>query len=133
MGTSLFQFIFSWLIILLPFQSQKLDTFDSLADLLKEQDSRAIAAYFAPIIELEILSEENRYSKAQAELIIQNFLSKNKPSLVKVVHRLNSNLNQRFAVFSMQSAKNNYRISISMLKEDDSFYIKEIRIELEKE
>jgi hypothetical protein len=133
MGTSLFQTILSFLLLFLPVQGQKSDSFDSIAGFLKESDSRNIAAFFAPIIEMNILSEENEYSKAQAELILRDFLLKNKPTTLKILHRLNSNPNHRFAVFSVHSLENKFRISISMAKDGDSFYIKVFRIEYDKE
>lgn len=133
MGTSFFQIILYFLFLFSPFQGQKSDSFEAIAGYLKGSDSRNIAAFFAPIIEMNILSEENEYSKAQAELILRDFLLKNKPTTLKILHKLNSNPNYRFAVFSVQSIENKFRISISMAKDGDSFYIKVIRIEYDKE
>ena len=133
MGTSFFQIILYFLFLFSPFQGQKSDSFEAIAGFLKGSDSRNIAAFFAPIIEMNILSEENEYSKAQAELILRDFLLKNKPITLKILHKLNSNPNYRFAVFSVQSMENKFRISISMAKDGDSFYIKVIRIEYDKE
>lgn len=133
MGTSFFQIILYFLLLCSPFQGQKSDSFEAIAGYLKGSDSRNIAAFFAPIIEMNILSEENEYSKAQAELILRDFLLKNKPTTLKILHKLNSNPNYRFAVFSVQSIENKFRISISMAKDGDSFYIKVIRIEYDKE
>lgn len=133
MGTSFFQIILYFLFLFSPFQGQKSDSFEAIAGFLKGSDSRNIAAFFAPIIEMNILSEENEYSKAQAELILRDFLLKNKPTTLKILHKLNSNPNYRFAVFSVQSIENKFRISISMAKDGDSFYIKVIRIEYDKE
>jgi len=133
MGTSFFQIILYFLFLFSPFQGQKSDSFEAIAGFLKGSDSRNIAAFFAPIIEMNILSEENEYSKAQAELILRDFLLKNKPTTLKILHKLNSNPNYRFAVFSVQSVENKFRISISMAKDGDSFYIKVIRIEYDKE
>lgn len=133
MGTSLFQTIFSFIVLFVPFQVQKYDSFEDISSYLKASDSRNIAAYFAPLIEMNILNEENEYSKAQAELILRDFLLKNKASNVKILHQLNSNPNYRFAVFSFQGIDKKFRISISMAKEGDSFTIKVIRIEYDKE
>jgi hypothetical protein len=133
MGTSFFQIILYFLFLFTPFQGQKSDSFEAIAGFLKVSDSRNIAAFFAPIIEMNILSEENEYSKAQAELILRDFLLKNKPITLKILHKLNSNPNYRFAVFSVQSMENKFRISISMAKDGDYFYIKVIRIEYDKE
>ncbi len=118
---------------IIPHDSQKTDFFDAIAGYLKTSDSRNIAGYFAPIIEMNILMEEDEYSKAQAELILRDFLSKNKPVSVKVIHRLSSNPNFRFAVLSFHSDKNKFRLSISMAKDGELFYIKVISLEYDKE
>jgi hypothetical protein len=133
MGTTIFNIILYFLIILSPVDSLKTDAFDTIAGYFKASDSRNISGYFAPLIEMNILMDENEYSKAQAELILREFLSKNKPVSVKVIHRLNSSANYRFAVLSLQSEKNKFRVSISMAKDGELFFVKVIRIEYDKE
>lgn len=132
-GTSLFHTVFSLLAAFMQVQSQKIDSIDAIAGFLKESDSRNIASYFAPVIEMNLLSDENEYSKAQAELILRDFLSKNKPITVKILHKVNSNSNYRFAVFSVHSIEDKFRISISLKKSDDSYYINLMRIEYDKD
>jgi hypothetical protein len=130
---SLFHTVFSLLVALMQVQSQKTDSIDAIAGFLKESDSRNIASYFAPIIEMNLLSDENEYSKAQAELILRDFLSKNKPITVKILHKVNSNSNYRFAVFSVHSIESKFRISISLKKSDNFYYINLLRIEYDKD
>ena len=133
MGTSFFQLIISFILVFGTFSIQKSDSFDAISNLLKDSDSRGIASYFSPIVEMNVLNEEDDYSKAQAELILRAFLSKNKPSSVKIVHRLNSNPNYQFAVLSVQSTDKKFRISISMAKNNTSFQITAFRIEYDKD
>jgi len=131
--TSLFYTVFSFLVALMQVQSQTKDSIDAIAGFLKESDSRNIANYFAPVIEMNLLSDENEYSKTQAELILRDFLSKNKPITVKILHKVNSNSNYRFAVFIVHSIERKFRLSISLKKSDDSYYINLIRIEYDKD
>jgi len=133
MGTAIIHTILYFLIVIIPVNNQKTDSFDDIAGYFKTSESRIIARYFAPLIEMDILQDESEYSKAQAELIIKDFLSKNKPVSVKVIHRLNSNPNLRFAVLSLHSEKNKFRLSISMAKDGELFFIRVIRIEYDKE
>ena len=132
MGTAIFNTFLYFLILTIPVNGQKTDSFDAIAGYLKASDSPKIAGYFAPVIEMNILMDENEYSKVQAELILRDFLSKNKPVSIKVIHRLSSNPNFRFAVLSLQSEKNKFRVSISMSKDGELFFIKVIRIEYDK-
>jgi hypothetical protein len=112
---------------------QQRDVFDSLAVNFKESNSKEIAGYFSSVLELNILSEEGEYSKAQSELILRDFFSKHTPLSVKVIHRLSSSSNFKFGVLLLKTAKDNYRISVSMGNNSNKFLIKSIIIESDKE
>lgn len=114
-------------------EAQEKDVIDILSGYVKSSNSRDLSEYFSSVIELSILTEEDEYSKAQAELILRNFFSKNKPVSVKIIHRLSSSPNYRFAVLSLLTNTDKFRISISLSSSGDQFLIKEIRIEYDKE
>jgi len=133
MGTKIFITIITVLNLLFYSEPQQKDSFDTLSGYFRSSGSREIAAYFSPLIEMNILSDESEYSKAQAELILRDFFQRNKPVSVRVIHRLSSNPNFRFAVLSYQTDKDKYRVSISMSREGEKFLIKVIRIEYDKE
>ncbi len=133
MGTKMFFTLITVLNLFFNSEPQQKDTFDTLSGYFKSSGSKEIAAYFSPLIEMNILSDENEYSKAQAELILRDFFQKNKPVSVRVIHRLSSNPNFRFAVLSYQTDSEKFRVSVSMSREVDKFLIKVIRIEYDKE
>lgn len=133
MGTKIFLTIITGLNLLFYSEFQQKDAFDTLSAHFKSSGSKEIAAYFSPLIEMNILSDENEYSKAQAELILRDFFLRNKPVSVKIIHRLSSNPNFRFAVLSYQTDKDRFRVSVSMSREGERFLIKVIRIEYDKE
>ena len=116
-----------------PAEVRQKDVFDTLSGYFKDSNSKEISGYFASVIEMEILSEEGEYSKAQAELILRDFFSKHSPVSVKVVHRLSSSSNYKFGVLSLQSREDKLRVSISMAKNGNQFLIKTITIENDKE
>lgn len=116
-----------------PAEVRQKDVFDTLSGYFKDSNSKEIAGYFASVIEMEILSEEGEYSKAQAELILRDFFPKHSPVSVKVVHRLSSSSNYKFGVLSLQSREDKLRVSISMAKNGNQFLIKTITIENDKE
>ena len=117
----------------MPAEVQQKDIFDTLSGYFKDSNSKEIAGYFASVIELEILSEEGEYSKAQAELILRDFFSKHTPVSVKVIHRLSSSSNYKFGVLYLQSKEDKLRVSISMANNGSKFWIKTITIENDKE
>lgn len=133
MGSKILLFIISFLFTSSTAEVQQKDVIDVLSVYFKESNSKDLAGHFSSLIEMSIMSEENEYSKAQAELILRDFFLKNKPASVKVIHRLSSSANYRFAVLSFQTTNDNYRISISLALEGDRFLIKVIRIEYDKE
>ena len=133
MGTKILVSIITCFFTFSTAAIQQKDIFDTLSGYFKTSNSREISSYFAPMIELDILSEEGEYSKAQAELILRDFFSKNKPESAVVIHRLNSSSNYQFGVISVHVAGNKLRISISMAKDGTKFLIRSIRIENDKE
>lgn len=133
MGTKVLLIIISYFFMIVPAEIQQKDVIDIISGYFKTSDSDELSEYFSPLLEMNILSEENEYSKAQAELILRDFFSKHKPASVKILHRLNSSSNFRFGVLSFQTDKDKFRISISMTNEGEKFLIKVIRIEYDKE
>lgn len=133
MGTKVLLIIISCFFMIVPAEIQQKDAIDIISGYFKTSNSRELSGYFSPLLEMNILTEENEYSKAQAELILRDFFSKHKPASVKILHRLNSSSNFRFGVLSFQTDKDRFRISISMTNEGEKFLIKVIRIEYDKE
>ncbi len=132
MGTRLLPVLIVFLTILTAAKTVQNEDIDLLARYFSSADAKKVSGYFSSTLEINILSEENLYSKAQAEQIIRDFFSKNKPASVKIIHRLTSNPNYKLAVLSMVTAKDKFRISISLNSNGERFLIKEIRIEYDK-
>lgn len=66
----------------MPINNQKTDPFDAIAGYFKTSESRNIARYPPPLIEMNSLMNENEYSNFK--LIAKDFLSKNKPVFVNL-------------------------------------------------
>lgn len=133
MKSKLVYIILTLLIPLSDARAQPADVIDAIAGNFRTSNASKVADHFSSTLELNILSEENLYSKAQAEQIIRDFLSKNKPVAVKIIHRLSSNPNYKLAVLSLVTGKDVYRISMSLSSNGERFLIKEIRIEYDKQ
>ena len=132
MRTKLILIFVSLLYSISTASAQQQDVIDTLAKFFNTADASKISTLFSSTLELDILAQENLYSKAQAELIMRDFLSKNKPLSVKIIHRLLSNPNYKLAVLSMATIKDKFRVSISLSSNDESFLVKQIRIEYDK-
>jgi len=108
------------------------DIIDSLSAHFKNANAKEVAASFSPSVDLIIIDEEDVYSKAQAEQILRSFFSKYPPSRSVVIHRLNTNPNYRYGALSLTTKNGTFRVSVTLKKSGNSFFITELRIETEK-
>ena len=108
------------------------DIIDNLSTYFKSGSSKDVAGYFSSSVELIIIDEEDVYSKAQAEQILRNFFTKYPPVKSSVIHLINANPNFRFGILSLHSKNGKFRVSITMKKSNNAFFITELRIEPDK-
>jgi hypothetical protein len=108
------------------------DIIDKTVELIKQGNVNELAKSFSSTIELTVLDQENVYSNVQAEVILTNFFKNNQPKLVKILHRIASNPNYRFAVLILATNNGAYRISLSLKNVNGRFELNELRIETEK-
>lgn len=96
---------------------------------MKSGNSKILAKYFEANIELKIIDDENIYSKTQAELILKDFFTKNKPSDFKILHDGGEGI--KYAIGNLNTDNGNYRVTIMYKIVADKPVIKTIRIEEE--
>nr|WP_121273739.1 DUF4783 domain-containing protein [Pedobacter schmidteae] len=108
------------------------DVIDNLSAHFKAGNAKEIAASFSSSVELIIIDDEDVYSKAQAEQILRNFFTKYPPVKSSVIHLINTNPNYRFGILSLQTKSGKFRVSITMKKSANAFFITELRIEPDK-
>lgn len=108
------------------------DIIDKVADLIKQGNIHELSNLFAPQVDVSILSEENNYSKTQAELVIDRFFNDNRPKAVKLLHKVNSNPNYQFGVIIMTTAKVAFRVTYTLKGSGTNLMLIELRIEADK-
>ena len=108
------------------------DVIDRTAELLKEGNTRELAATFSSTIEMTILGEDNVYSNAQAEQALAEFFKRCQPHSAKVLHRITSNVHYQYAVIILATSNGTYRTCISLKSVNGKFEVNELRIEAEK-
>lgn len=104
------------------------DSLSRISEALKKGNSTELAKNFNPNIEIEILGDENMYSKAQAEILMKDFFAKNKPSAFTVNHQ-GSKAATSFAIGLLTTANGTYRVSIFMKIDNEKTLIHQLRIE----
>lgn len=120
--------LFMLLLVIVP----AADPTDTVATLIGQGNTHELAKYFAQSVEVTIVDAENVYTKTQAELVLDKFFSQNKPQGAKILHKVTSNPNYRFAVLILTTDKGTYRVAYTMKETDGRLALIELRIETEK-
>ncbi len=125
-------YLFLLMLTLSFISANPTDIIDKTAELIKQGDIHELASNFSSSIELTVLDQENVYSNTQAEQVLTDFFKRNPPKSVKIIHRVASNANYRFAVLMLGTNNGTYRTSFSLKNVNGRFELDEIRIESEK-
>jgi len=126
--------IFNVFIVLffLAVSAKALDIYDEIANSIRSGDSKQIAVFFANNVDLTIGSQEDVYSKAQAEQIVKDFLMKNSPKTFSIVHKGSSKEGTLYAIGKLISANNkSFRVSFFVKMTSGKYLIQELRFEPE--
>ena len=92
-------------------------------------NTKELSKFLSSSINLSLKNNENIYSRAQTEIILDKFFKENTPQSSEITHRLSSNPNYEHAVLLLNTAKGDYRIAIGGRDSDKQFQLVEIRIE----
>ena len=108
------------------------DIYDDISNAIKSGNSNAIANYFSSTVDLTILSVEDVYSKAQAEIILKDFFSKNTPKSFSILHKGTSKEGAMYGIGSLITEQGkSYRCYFYLKQNDRKFFIQELRFEKE--
>lgn len=109
------------------------DVSEDIAAAFRSGDSKQVAKYMGAQVDIVILEREEVYSRSQAELILKDFFTKNTPKSFNVVHNGVSKNGSRFAIGKLVTAKGSFKVTWFIKKENNSFFIHQLRIEKEEE
>lgn len=112
--------------LVMPFQG---DLVTELSDRFKNGNAKGISKHFSPTVNFSLLNNENVYSSAQSEIILDNFFRSNPPQSVKIVHRLDNHSNYQHVVLLLGTTRGAYRVALSLKGVDKELQLIEIRIE----
>lgn len=106
------------------------DLYDEIADAMRSGDAHKIAANFDAKVDLALGSQEDVYSKAQAELLLKDFFSKNPSKSFTLVHKGSSKEGTLFAVGTLVSTNGKtFRVSFVMKSLNGKNTMQELRFE----
>ena len=118
------------LFLLMTGSLKAMDIYDEIANAIRSGDSKQIAVYFSSSIDLTILNQEDVYSKAQAELIVKDFLIKNTPKSFAILHKGSSKEGTLYAIGNLVTLNGKtFRTSFFVKMVAGKYAIQELRFE----
>jgi len=124
--------LYAALFALLSINLAGTDPIMQFAELIGKGNIHELAKSFAPTIDITLADATNTYSKAQAELVLTQFFTQNKPLSSKMLHKVNSGNNFEFGVVIINTDKGIYRASFTLKNTNGSMQLIELRVETEK-
>lgn len=100
-----------------------------ITEAIGEGDSKKIASYFLPSIDLTVESTEDVYSRDQAEMIVNHFFQDHPPTGFSLKHEGKSKLDDYYYIGTLNAEDGTYRLTFFLKKGDAGFRIKQFRIE----
>ena len=101
---------------------------DEIVLSLKSGNAKVLATYFNQNIELVILENDNVYSKAQAEQIVNNFFSRYIPERFNVIHQ-GGKEGAHYVIGNLITKQETFRVYFLLKKSSDKNIIHQLRIE----
>jgi hypothetical protein len=95
---------------------------------LKSGNARALSEYFNQNVELVVPGSDNVYSKAQAQLIVNNFFSSHSPKSFSVIHQ-GGKEGAQYVIGNLDTQKGTFRVYFLLKKNNGKDYIHQLRIE----
>jgi hypothetical protein len=121
-----FAFVLSFLAILVA------DIYTDINSSMKSGNFKTIASYFNSSVELNIPGADGLYSKAQAELLMKDFFTKNTPRNFSVKHDGVSQDGSKYSIGTLETTTGSYRTYYYLKNSNGTFLIKELRIEKDR-
>lgn len=105
------------------------DANETINSAIKLGNYKELSKFFDTKVELSISNKEDSYSKAQAELIIKDFFTKDKVSGYQVIHRGKSPDGAQYAIGTLTTSKGSYRTYVLTKEVGGALRIQQFRIE----
>ena len=106
--------------------------FDEISSSIRSGNAREVARYMNNNVDLTILNQQQVYSKAQAEVVIKDFFTKNPPKSFAIIHQGASKEGAKYAIGSMDSDNGaKFRVYVFLKPSGNSLLIHELRFEKE--
>jgi len=113
---------------ILLIQSVNAQVPDEIITCLKSGNAKTLSGYFNQNIELVVPESDNVYSKAQAQLIVNDFFNSHIPQTFSVIHQ-GGKEGAQYVIGNLGTKKGTFRVYFLLKKNDGKAYIHQLRIE----
>ncbi len=120
--------IFLIVILAAGFNSTKAQVPDEIILSLKSGNAKVLSEYFNQNVELVVLDNENVYSKAQAQQIVNNFFSNYQPESFTVIHQ-GGKEGAKYVIGKLGTKGGKFRVYFLLKQKEGKEYIHQLRIE----
>ncbi len=101
---------------------------DEIIQSLKSGNSKTLSEYFNQNVELVVLENDNVYSKAQAQQIVNKFFSSNIPESFNIIHN-GGKEGAQYVIGNLTTNTGSFRVYFLLKKNNGKDYIHQLRIE----
>ncbi len=105
---------------------------DDISNALKTGNAPALSAYFHATLDVTVIQKQGTYSKSQAEQVVQNFFTANKPSAFAINHNGTSGEGSKYIIGTLTTSTGEYRVYIYFKNLNGSELIQTLRFETEE-
>ncbi len=103
--------------------------FEDVVSAIKQGDAGSLSRHLDNTVEINISGRSNSYSKAQAEIILKDFFSKNQVKSFELLHQGEAGGGSRYGIGNMTTTGGHYRTSFFLQKKGSTLVLNELRFE----
>ncbi len=104
---------------------------DDVINAIKSNHIQDVGKYLDNFVPITLNNNQSNYSHNQAQLVLNDFFSKNPPRDLTVMNTGAPNATSKFTIADFNTPNGKYNIYVLMRQKDNSYVIKEIRINKE--
>lgn len=101
--------------------------FGDVVNAFRKGDVPALSKLLDKTVAINIAGRNSSYSKAQAEIILKNFFSKNVPESLEITHQGEAGGGSRYGIGNLVTSGGNYTLSFFLRKSGKALLVNEIK------
>lgn len=105
------------------------DVIDGISAAIRSGNPANISKYFIENIDLKVISQEDVYSKPQAEMILKDFFAKHPVKSYTVAHKSEAKNGSQYVIGTLETANGKFRVYFLTKTTGSETLIQQFRIE----